>query len=484
MANDAARGATSSRCCSARRSRAALPASGGAARGCRRGDADRHRRWRAATRCAIRDGAARRASTAWRAHRVVIVGGGVAGLAAAWGLRRARHRRRRRARARRRRSAAPRAAARSAVTPYPWGAHYIVAPQREQTALVALLGEMGAIEGTAADGTPIVAEELRCREPEERVFYRGRWYEGLYLDAGASADDRAQLARVQAEIDGWAAWRDAPGRRAFALPRSHAQPTTPRSPRSIAMSIARVARRARAALAAPALAVDYACRDDYALTAARDQRVGRAVLLRVARSARRAPSASRCVTWPDGNGALVAPPRDAARAIERGVAVVDVDARRRRRVIAVGPRRRRSACAPTRSIVAAPRFVARPHRRAARRGHAARRVRRVGGREPAPARAPVERGRGAPLAWDNVLRDSPSLGYVVATHQRGRDRGADGVDLVLPVHRRGRRARRASSSPAPATPSGPRSCSPISRARTPTCATTSIASTSRSGATA
>src|SRR5262249_61111602 len=31
--------------------------------------------------------------------------------------------------------------------------------------------------------------------------------------------------------------------------------------------------------------------------------------------------------------------------------------------------------------------------------------------------------RGFPLAWDNVLYDSPSLGYVVATHQRGLDRG-------------------------------------------------------------
>src|SRR5262249_33531803 len=31
--------------------------------------------------------------------------------------------------------------------------------------------------------------------------------------------------------------------------------------------------------------------------------------------------------------------------------------------------------------------------------------------------------RGAPFAWDNVLYDSPSLGYVVATHQRGLDHG-------------------------------------------------------------
>ena len=31
--------------------------------------------------------------------------------------------------------------------------------------------------------------------------------------------------------------------------------------------------------------------------------------------------------------------------------------------------------------------------------------------------------RGAEVAWDNVLYDSPSLGYVVATHQRGPDVG-------------------------------------------------------------
>ncbi len=34
---------------------------------------------------------------------------------------------------------------------------------------------------------------------------------------------------------------------------------------------------------------------------------------------------------------------------------------------------------------------------------------------------PVDRG--FPLAWDNVLYESPSLGYVVATHQAGIDHG-------------------------------------------------------------
>src|SRR5262249_35290366 len=152
------------------------------------------------------------AITQWRHQRVVVVGSGVAGLAAAWELRRrgirdslvlelddvvggtAR-------------------GGSSSVTPYPWGAHYIVAPQRDQTALTDLWREMNAIEGMTADGTPVVDEQLRCREPEERVWYLGRWWEGLYLEAGATTDDRKQLAAFNAEIDRWSAWRDGQGRR-------------------------------------------------------------------------------------------------------------------------------------------------------------------------------------------------------------------------------------------------------------------------------
>ena len=41
--------------------------------------------------------------------------------------------------------------------------------------------------------------------------------------------------------------------------------------------------------------------------------------------------------------------------------------------------------------------------------------------------------RGFPLAWDNVLHDSRSLGYVVATHQSGRDQGPTVFTYYLPL---------------------------------------------------
>ena len=59
--------------------------------------------------------------------------------------------------------------------------------------------EMGVIEGEDKNGEPIVGEQFLCRDPEERVFYKGRWYEGLYLHAGESDDDKQQYQKFNAE---------------------------------------------------------------------------------------------------------------------------------------------------------------------------------------------------------------------------------------------------------------------------------------------
>ena len=67
-------------------------------------------------------------------------------------------------------------------------------------------------------GKRIIAEQYLCRDPQERIFWKGTWYEDLYLHIGETPDDVAQYKRFQAEIDRWVAWRDSKGRRAFALP--------------------------------------------------------------------------------------------------------------------------------------------------------------------------------------------------------------------------------------------------------------------------
>jgi protoporphyrinogen oxidase len=365
------------------------------------------------------------AADAWQRAGVVIVGGGVAGLSAAWRLLKSGFQDFVLLELESSAGGTARSGT-SVVASYPWGAHYLPAPMKENTALIGLLDEMGILEGCDAEGQPVVAEQFICRDPEERVFYRGRWYEGLYMHAGASPEDERQYDRFNAEVQQWVAWRDGRGRRAFAIPvagsSTDAEVT---SLDKISMADWLDQRN----LDSPRLRwlVDYACRDDYGLTP--DQTSAWAGLFYFASRVRKQGADSQpLITWPGGNGQLVAhlygkvkekvrlglAAMRIAPAGNGGVEVTALDAATQK---AVGFR-------ADRVIFAAPQFLA-PYVI-------------EGYREAAPHVSEFQYGtwmvanmflkdrpevRGFPLAWDNVLYDSPSLGYVVATHQLGLDRG-------------------------------------------------------------
>src|SRR6185295_14017956 len=104
-------------------------------------------------------------------------------------------------------------AGKNEVTAFPWGAHYLPAPLSREGPVPRLLRELGVMDGEGR-----FAEEALIREPDERIFYRGTWYEGLYLRAGASADDLSQLERFEKLMAELAAARDGKGRRAFTVP--------------------------------------------------------------------------------------------------------------------------------------------------------------------------------------------------------------------------------------------------------------------------
>lgn len=393
---------------------------------------------------AVRDLATAPMPAIVRSHRVVIVGAGVAGLAAAWELQ---HRGVSDIVVLELDAVAGGTArgATGAVTPYPWGAHYIVAPTKEQTDLITLLREMQAIEGETPDGTPIVSEELRCRELEERVLAHGRWYEGLYLSAGATIDDQRQYQAFQAEVLRLSALRDGSGRRIFALPRSSAG-----APGDLAaldtITFATWLDQHRFTSERLRWLCDYACRDDYGLLAA-DTSAFAGLLYFAARQhaspadalapALKSPAIDyqSVITWPEGNAALV---RHLARGITVHTGYAVAQARPDGSLVALGPDGPIGFHAE-RVILAVPGFVA---------DHLV----------PGRARVPADYGawavanlhlrgrprerRGAPPAWDSVIRDSPSLGYVSATHQRGRDRGPTVFTWFYPFTDDGPAARR------------------------------------------
>ncbi len=201
---------------------------------------------------------------AWSNVPIVIVGGGVAGLTAAW-------------RIQKQKffdfvllelEGAPGGTSRygsNRSISFPWGAHYIPAPMKENVQLVLLLSEMGVVEGEDKNGDPIIGEQFLCRDPEERVFYKGRWYEGLYLHPGESEEDKQQYQKFNAEVERWISWRDGQGRRAFTIPVSACSDDAEVTALD-RISIAEWMNQR--GFTSPRLRwwVEYACRDDYGMT--------------------------------------------------------------------------------------------------------------------------------------------------------------------------------------------------------------------------
>ena len=381
---------------------------------------------------------------AWETRGTVIIGGGVAGLSAAWRLRKAgcddfvivelepdpggtaR--------------GGQSGAGVSSKTAFPWGAHYVPAPTHQHPALIKLFNELGLFDGVDADGDPIVAEQFICRDPSERLFYRGRWYEGLYLYTGASADDLAQRRRFDAEIDHWVAWRDDRGRRAFAIPTAAATDDAEVAGLDkVSMAEWLDARQ----LTSPRLRwlVDYSCRDDYGLTL--EQTSAWAGLFYFAsRVVRRGAEARPLITWPGGNSRLV---EHLCSGLDRQLRLdtaaldivprdggVDVVTIARNGTVRDGMSRGIHA---ERVIFAAPQFLARYVVQPYRQNPPAHLQKfRYGSWLVANLflrDRPAENG--FPLAWDNVLYDSPSLGYVVATHQLGPEYGPTVLTYYYPL---------------------------------------------------
>lgn len=381
------------------------------------------------------------AADAWQDVSVVVVGGGVAGLAAGWRLARAGYSDFVLLELERETGGTARSGT-SPIVSYPWGAHYIPAPAKENVTLVELLDEMGVFEGRDAEDEPVVREQYLCRDPQERIYYRGRWYEGLYLAVGASDEDRRQMEAFKAEMRRWTEWRDAQGRLAFTIPIAHGSDDAEvRALDRISMAEWLDAR----GFTSPRLRwyVEYACRDDYGASLEQTS-AWAGVFYFTSRVDEDGEDAQPLITWPEGNGRLVhhLTSRVADR-VRCGVAVTEirpVGEGRDARVEVVGldvAANRAVGIRAKRVVFAAPRYLV---------SHVVRPL-----RDERPSYLdefeygswtvanmwltdrPSPRSLSFPLAWDNVIYESPSLGYINATHQALVDYGPTVFTWYYPI---------------------------------------------------
>lgn len=368
----------------------------------------------------------------WESRHVVIVGGGIAGLSAA-----------------RRLSqqgcddyeileledsagGTSRAGQMSGLA-HPWGAHYLPVPQSDQKELLELLREMKVVESLDEHGSPQVAEEFLVREPQERLFFRGAWQDELDPLVDAPAEERAEWQRALDEFQTWSDWRDAQGRAAFRLPLRLAS-TDPAVTQLDDISFAQWLDERRIRSPRVRWIAEYACRDDYGTTLAQTS-AWAGIFYFVSRLSDHQSGHQPLITWPAGNGAVVQHLAQlAGTRLKTNVAVVSLRSVSGANdqtdtgceLIAVEPSSGRVRGLRARRVIwAAPRFVA--ARVIQDEGFASwSRWRDFQYGSWIVANLQLRdrpRETTFPLAWDNVLYDSPSLGYVTATHQLGLDHG-------------------------------------------------------------
>jgi len=345
---------------------------------------------------------------------VLIVGGGVAGLSAAWRL-----------------AAAgvddievvelaptvggTARAGKNEVSAFPWGAHYLPVPNPESRIVLRLCEELGICAPRVGSAPPTFDARHLVFEPENRLFFRGKWYPGLYLTAGASSADVAERAAFDAYIDTLRAAKGRDGRPAFAIPAALSS-TDPEFTRLDTLTFA--AHLAEKGWTSDRLrwTLDYACRDDYG--AGCDTVSAWAGLHYFAgRRPWDTPATRGTVyfSWPEGNARLVAHLRARAPRITCGRIVYRVGQDGTADAFDLATEKSLTYRAQH-IICATPNHVTQAITRGQRRKFA----------DHAPwvvanltlSRRPAR----AEPCWNSVLVDSQSLGYVEATHQ---DLGAD-----------------------------------------------------------
>lgn len=345
-----------------------------------------------------------------------IIGGGVAGLAAAWWLQK-----------KGKKSitilelaeqvGGNAAWGQNEHTAYPWGAHYLPCPGPELPILIEFLRECGAVSGEDAEGWPIFSPEYICMDLEERLFIHGQWQEGLFPQLGLTQKEQAQALDFQQTMQAYRFAKGKDNRFAFCFPVDNG--STDEAFRSLdKISMATFMEQKGWDAAPLQWYVDYCCRDDYGCPASQTSAWAGIHYFAGRRGKDTKQTEPEVLTWPQGNGWLIQQfipqlhsfiqPNSLVYQIikqdkEVFVDYIDIKEEKSIRIIA------------EKCIIATPRFITQ---------RLIKDLPLITGFSYSPwlvaniqTRAVPQSHKGAPLAWDNVSYHHRSLGYVVANHQ-------------------------------------------------------------------
>ena len=188
---------------------------------------------------------------------------------------------------------------------YPWGAHYLPIPDIQNAELLDFLSKAGVITGYDDKGLPIYNEEYLCHEPEERLYINGKWQKGLIPSFGVPKNEVAQINKFFELIDFYKSKKGIDGLSWFCIPIYKSS----KDPEVLAldkMSFFDFLKQKGFSSTYLFWYVDYCCRDDFGLDAANCS-----AWAGLHYFAARGGQASNLdgvglLTWPEGNAWLAA----------------------------------------------------------------------------------------------------------------------------------------------------------------------------------
>jgi len=109
----------------------------------------------------------------------------------------------------------------NAVSKFPWGAHYVPLPNKENKDLVEFLKGLGLADKNTKTNTVEFKDEYLCQDPQERLLIKGDWQESLLPGKNILEKDHSQLARFHKIVEEFKYKKGRDGKFAFSIPVMH-----------------------------------------------------------------------------------------------------------------------------------------------------------------------------------------------------------------------------------------------------------------------